>query len=545
MIEKIKQYLESVGVSRDLIKPGNPKFGSDLSIPCFSNAKTKAMSPQDVATDIAANISHPDVKEAKAVSGYVNIWLSDRFLLKLASGATEVNRKLQDKTIVCEYGDPNPLKVLHAGHLYTGIVGDAIANLYEYAGGEVHRVNFGGDVGLHIGRAMWAILKAIDNNPEKLNEVEEPKRQDWLSARYVEGNVAYEDDEQAKLEIKELNKEIYRVHRENDKESIIARTYWTCRQWSYDYFDAFYASLGIKFEKFYPESEGAELGLKIVKEQLAKGVYQESDGAIVFDGEAHNLHTRVFINSEGLPTYEAKDVGLIFNKWRDYEFDESVMITGNDQLEYMKVVQKSIEQYEPKLVERTKHLTHGIVKLEGGVKMSSRLGNILKAVDILETAKQAAIEQSENNPNVVIAAVKYAFLKHTIGGDIHYDPKESVSTIGNSGPYLQYAHARACSIISKSTMSSVDPKDLEDDERILVRKIADFSNILQSALDDLAPNKICNYLFELTQEFNRFYEKNRVIKSEREAQRLSLLNSYKVVLSEGLGLLGIDAPEKI
>ena len=542
---EIVKFIENLGLSSELIQSGNPELGSDVAVPCFGLAKELKKPPQEIAEGFASKIDHPQIEKAEAISGYLNIWFNDGHLFELASNSTESNQEHKDKVIVCEYGDPNPLKVLHAGHLYTGIVGDAIANLYEYAGGEVHRVNFGGDVGLHIGRAMWAIFRAIDNDPAKLSTIPKEQRQDWLSARYVEGNAAYTNNEAAQQEIKEVNKDIYRVHRENDKESAIAKAYWICRQWSYDYFDEFYARLGVEFEKYYPESEGAELGLQIIKEQLEKGVYKESDGAIIFEGESHGLHTRVFVNSEGLPTYETKDVGLIFNKWRDYEFDESVMITGSDQLEYMKVVQKSIEQYEPKLVERTKHLTHGIVKLSGGVKMSSRLGNFLKAVDILDTAAEAAAEQSKDNPGVVIAAVKYAFLKHTIGSDIHYDPEESVSTTGNSGPYLQYAHARACGIVNKSTVSPQIPVSLDEGERILVRKIADFNQVLEEATAALAPNRICNYLFELTQTFNRFYEGNRVIESDREAQRIAILDSYKKVLSTGLGLLGIEAPERV
>src|SRR5690606_3956382 len=144
-----------------------------------------------------------------------------------------------------------------------------------------------------------------------------------------------------------------------------------------------------KFEKYYPESVVADPGLEIVKAHIQKGMFEESDGAVIFRGEPHGLHTRVFINKEGLPTYEAKDVGLIFAKQKEYDFDKSVVITGNEQEQYMAVVLKAIEQFAPELVAATSHLTHGIVKMKGGVKMSSRKGNILRAVDVLEAAKTA------------------------------------------------------------------------------------------------------------------------------------------------------------
>ena len=182
----------------------------------------------------------------------------------------------------------------------------------------------------------------------------------------------------------------------------------------------------MKFDKYYPESTVAALGLSKVLEELDNGVYEKSDGAVIFDGEKYGLHTRVFVNREGVPTYEAKDVGLIFTKWEDFHFDKSVVITANEQLEYMKVVLKSVEQYAPELVERTSHLTHGLVKLPGNVKMSSRKGNFLKAVDVLEMVSDELKEQYDSEDSkVMMAALKYAFLKYKMGGDIIFDVKES------------------------------------------------------------------------------------------------------------------------
>jgi arginyl-tRNA synthetase len=275
-------------------------------------------------------------------------------------------------------------------------------------------------------------------------------------------------------------------------------------------------------------------------------VYEESDGAIVFNGEKYGLHTRVFINSHGLPTYEAKDVGLIMQKWQDYHFDQSLVITGNDIVEYMKVVLKSIEQFEPELAKRSRHLPHGNVKLAGGVKMSSRKGNVLLALDVLEAARAANRELiGQDNEQTVLGAVKYAFLKQRIGGDIVYDPKESVSLEGNSGPYLQYAHARARSILKKSDAEHAVPENLEPGERSLVRKISEYAEVVDAAVSELMPHHICTYLYELAQVFNRFYEHNRVIGSEREPARLRLVKQYADTLQHGLELLGIQAPERM
>lgn len=530
------------------------QFGDYATNVALQTAKQAGKNPREVAEELAAKLRENLGEQVSEVTiagpGFINLRLSDTALLE--SLFRQPPALYQGQRIVAEYSDPNPFKVLHAGHLYTSVMGDAISNLFQAAGGEVHRVNFGGDVGMHVGKTLWAILKKLDGpNPEKLAEVPADKHAEWMAAAYVEGNNAYDDDDPlssgAKAEMIALNKEVYRFHAENDHESPVAQIYWTCRDWSYEYFNAFYDRIGTHFEKYYPESETAGLGLQTVKEHTP-GVFQESEGAVVFKGEPFGLHTRVFINGEGIPTYEAKDVGLIMKKWQDYHFDKSVVITGNEQLQYMEVVLKAIEQFAPELAQKSAHLTHGIVKLAGGVKMSSRKGNILRAVDVLDVAAEAnKAATGKDDGLVVLGAVKYAFLKQRMGGDIIYDPEESVSLQGNSGPYLQYAHARACSILKKATDSErgAPVTDLRDGERSLVRKLSEYPEVVELATRELLPHHICTYLYELAQEFNRFYENNRVIGDEREPQRLALVASYQQTLANGLQLLGIAAPESM
>ncbi len=555
-MELIKRSLEQIVASQfgaeisvELSRP-DAQFGDFATNIALQLAKQVGKNPREIAEQLAAALKSELKEQVSEVSvagpGFINLRLSDAVLLAQLSEVTNISQALAGKTVVVEYSDPNPFKVLHAGHLYTSVVGDAIANLQEAGGATVHRVNFGGDVGLHVGKTMWAILQNLDGeNPKKLQSIPANQRAQWLSDRYIEGNNAYHEDAQAKEVIVALNKRVYQLHAEKDTKSSFAQIYWTTRQWSYDYFDQFYARIGTKFEKYYPESETTELGLKIVKEQLTKGVFIESDGAVVFKGEDHGLHTRVFINSQGLPTYEAKDVGLIMTKWDDYHFDKSIIITANDIVEYMKVVLKAIEHFAPELVQRTTHLTHGIVKLKGGVKMSSRKGNILRAVEVLDAAAVANNQATgKNDSHVELGAIKYAFLKVRTGGDIMYDPKESVSIEGNSGPYLQYAHARARSILAKaSEQKVVTLSDLQLGERFLVSKLVSFPETVEQAIDELAPHLVCTYLYELAQTFNRFYEQNRVLGEPREAQRLQLVRNYAEVLKMGLQLLGIHAPE--
>lgn len=545
--EALKQVIQNVfgREAEVLVTRPDEQFGDFATNVALQLAKEIGQYPREIAQAIVDHLSHEAIAKAEVAGpGFINITLTNQALIHLLRAGQE--HPLKGKKVLVEYSDPNPFKPLHAGHLYTTLVGDSIARLIEQTGAETIRINYGGDVGLHVGKSMWAIIKHLGGDyPEKLNDIPVNERPKWLGERYVEGNAAYEEDETAKQEIINVNKGVYDIHNRGDEDSPFARIYWTTRKWSYDYFAELYRHLEVKeFSRFIPESEVTPLGLKTVQEQLEAGVFERSEGAVIFDGEKYGLHKRVFINSEGLPTYEAKDVGLSLTKWKDYQFDQSIIITAHEQAPYMKVVIKSIEQFAPEPAQRTWHLTHGTVKLQGGVKMSSRKGNVVMALDILEAARQAG-EATGTSPDeqTVLAAVKYAFARNRIGSDIIYDPAESVALEGNSGPYLQYAHARACSILIKAGNSGEMSTDLQPDERNFLRKITEFQEVINLATDELMPHHIANYLYELAQKFNSFYEHNRVLGDEREQVRLSLVNTYQETLKHGLELLGINAPE--
>ena len=523
-------------------------------------AKDLHKAPMEIANEIAHKIS------AKvSAPGFLNFTLPDEYLAaQIKNLSTNFRENISSdeysgKTVICEFSDPNPFKVLHVGHLYTSIIGDSISRLFEYSGAKVIRANFGGDVGLHVAKTLYILEQ---KSPADFT-IED------IAKCYVEGTAAYEDSEDAHARITELNKKIYQINSENFHDSKLAELYWKGRELSYDYFKDFYAQIGVHFDKFYPESTVADLGLEKVKTELKKGVYEISDGAVIFNGEKFGLHTRVFINKEGVPTYETKDVGLIFTKWQDYHFDKSVVITGSEQLDYMKVVLKSVEQYAPDLVEKTTHLTHGLVKLPGNVKMSSRKGNFLKAVDVLNMVRdELQSEYNSTDNTVALAATKYAFLKYKMGGHIVFDPKESVKMTGNSGPYLLYACVRAKKILASvndafeehisqrgkygATEAHNDGPEgafrksiFTDAERNLAKKILEYKGTLKEAVAEMAPHKVASYLYELAQEFSRFYEHCPVAGSDREAERATLTKVYLATMTHGLDILGINIPEEM
>jgi arginyl-tRNA synthetase len=223
-------------------------------------------------------------------------------------------------------------------------------------------------------------------------------------------------------------------------------------------------------------------------------------------------------------------------------------MTAHEQADYFKVMLAALAEIDPPTAKKTTHLSHGFLSLSTG-KMSSREGNVYGAEDLLDEVDKAAKKQFPDSPAhdaVYIAAVKYAFLKHRLGSDIVFDIEESISLEGNSGPYIQYAYARACSILAKAGQPGAGAsQELDASERSLARKIGEYQEVVSRAAGELMPHHICTYLYELAQTFNGFYETSRIIGDEREAMRLNLVKSYSQVLKSGLKILNIEAPERM
>lgn len=525
------------------------KFGDYTTNIALQLAGRLQQSPRAVAEQIAVELEATGSYREVSIAGpgFVNVFEKNDALI--ASIGKTPEQFFGGQRIVFEYSCPNAFKELHTGHLYQTVFGDIAARLMLLGGAQLQRTSFGGDVGLHVAKCLWGMVAELGGEyPEKLNEIETDPfaRSSWISARYVQGAKAYEEDEAVKQAIDELNKTIYGFHDSNDHESPLAQIYWATRQWSYDYFDAFYDLIKVEKMRYYPESETAPVGLKVVKEQLAKGLLKESDGAVVFEGdESKHLHTRVFITSKGLPTYETKDIGVIWLEQQEYNFEHRFILTGNDQQEYMRVVFAAAEAFQPELIGKMTHMTNGTVKFADGQKMSSRLGNVTRAIDVLDIVREKVKELVDDQSlvdDVTLGAIKYAFARYSLGGDISFNIEETVSLTGNSGPYLQYAHARARRIIEKLDYIPPALEEMREEDQVLVRKLSEFTDVQSAAIRGLQPHLICNYLFELAQEFNRYYEKHRVIGDENEAHRASLVKLYADTLKRGLGILGVSAP---
>jgi len=554
-ISTIISMLYNLDVEVALTRP-EPQFGDYATNVALQLVKQIATppsgGPREIAEQIAAKLRESDDYESVEVAGpgFINIRLKPAGLLTLTQKKPLAT--YDSKNVVLEYSCPNAFKELHTGHLYQTIFGDILARLLQVGGANVQRTSFGGDVGLHVAKCLWGMVQELGGeHPEKLEDIGEDafERARWISSAYVSGAKAYEDDAIVKQEIDELNKTIYGFHDHLNEKSPLAHIYWATRQWSFDYFDAFYDLIKVDHMHYYPESSTAPVGMEVVRHELEKGNLRESEGAVVFVGdESKHLHTRVFITSKGLPTYETKDIGVIWQEKTDYDFDHRILITGNDQKEYMRVVFAAAETFRPELVGHMTHLTHGTVRFGDGKKMSSRLGNVSRAADVMEVVREkvrSLVDDEALVEEVTLGAIKYVFAKYRVGGDISFDIDETVSLNGNSGPYLQYAHARARRILEKVAGNVEAPSDVHDEDRALVRKLGEYHGVISMAITQLEPHHICSYLFELAQEFNRYYENNHVVGSDKELHRAGLVALYANTLKAGLTILGIHAPEKM
>lgn len=510
--------------------------------------------------------------------GFINFYLLRNIVVKCIIkihkdteeyGKCDINK---GKKVMVEFAHPNTHKVFHIGHLRNISTGESIARLLEAVGYKVVRANYQGDIGMHIAKALWGVLELGFKDPGDVK-----KRAEFLGKAYAKGATAYKDDEDAKTKIQEINEKIY-----SKEDEEINELYTKTRQWSLDYFNLIYERVGTKFDRLFFESECAESGKKYAHEALEKGILVESEGAVIFQGSKYGLHDRVFISGKGTPTYEAKDLGLIQLQLKEYNPDLIIHVLGPEQLGYTQVIFKVQEHLFPETKGKQLHVPYGWVRLKGG-KMSSRTGNVLLGEQLIDEAKKNIIKDygSEEKiaEQIAVAAVKYSFLKAGRTQDISFDIKESISLQGDSGPYLQYTYARAKSVLRRvnikegeshsegeySTKESILIRlerffayaqndilldKLNNEELSLMRAFIYFPEVVQSAAENYAPNLICNYLHDLAQRYNTFYNKHGILEGRTKDEsisnfRLALTMATGQILKNGLNLLGIEAPEKM
>lgn len=582
------QRLYGIEKTIKLEVPKDTKFGDFACNIAMQIVKEVSKNPREIAQEIINNLVENELVEKMEIAGpgFLNIKVKQKIIADILNSVDEKygnSENLKNKKIMVEFAQPNTHKAFHIGHLRNICLGESLVRILDSQGTKCFRTNYQGDVGLHVAKCLWAILK---NPLERAGGCSLPDQSDspqtkaeYLGKVYAEGSKAYEKDETAKQEIHAINKKIYA------RDPEIMPLWEETRQWSLEYFEnCIYKRLDSHFDQLFFESQTFELGKKTVLEYLEKGVFEKSDKTIIFDGEKYGLHKRVFITHEGNPTYEGKDMGLFQLQQKAFPFDKLIHVVGNEQAEYFKVVFEAMDKIQKGMKDKQYHLSYGMVKLTSG-KMSSRTGDVITAEWLIEEAKKEVAnvlnesdlpenEKENINEKIALGAIKFTMLHTTAKNDIALNLKEAVKLQGDSGPYLQYAYTRISSIlrsfasvilnekqsskgslpvtdrdssVAKLSQDDINFEVFNESDKILAKKLIYFPEVVSKSAEDYSPHHISRYLLDLAALFSSWYEHNSVKNAEPELQkaRLQLLQSVKQILSNGLSLLGIETVDKM
>lgn len=506
-------------------------------------AKQLNTHPRELAEGLAAEARGVEGVAGVEVAGpgFINFTLATKVFaasVKTANSGWGSNTHLAKKIILVEYTSPNLFKPLHIGNLIGNIIGESVTRLFEFSGAEVKRINYPSDIGLPVAKCVWG-LKKTGVDPRDILA---------LGDAYRVGNAAYEED--AKEEIDAINKALYA-----DSDPTLSALREAGINTSRRHLDALCEKLGTTFDYVFFESETGPLGKRIVEDHPE--IFEKSDGAIVYKGEKVGLHTRVFVNSAGLPTYEAKDIGNFEFKRTHYpKWDRSYIVVGNEQKEYLKVVFAAIKEVFPEAKDKIlAHIANGFLTLTTG-KMSSREGNVITGESLIEdlvaVAKQHAADSRAEDKDklaeeVAVAALKFQILKGGTSKDIVFDKEKALSVDGDSGPYLQYTHARCHAILEKASEQNVKAKyDATEVPSILLRLIHRFPEVVLRAQEELEPHILANYLIQVASAFNSWYANEQILDGTDAApHKIALTDITRLTLKNGLWLLGIPTPEKV
>ncbi len=572
----IKEALKKLEINSEAYfsveHPADLKMGDYSTNVAMVYAKNLKMNPKDLAEKIVNQIKNPQaplsggqdssliredtggfIQEIQiAGAGFINFYLSKEYFYKKLNNILELgsnygrNNIHKNKKILIEHSSPNLFKPFHIGHVMNNTIGESITRFARFSGAEVVEISYPSDVSFGIGKAVWALLEdgleVLNNLPNEASQLA------YLGDCYVKGNKALVEDPSLETRMREITKLIYDQTPSKELEA-----YNIGKKINLEYFKMMTKKLGSLFDAFIFESEAGKEGEKLVRENTPN-IFTESEGATIYKGEQDGLHTRVFINKEGYPTYEAKDVGLLFLKFSRYNPDLSIFITDHEQSEYFKVVVSAAGKINKEWKEKTIHRTHGRMSFKGQ-KMSSRLGGVPLASDLIEVLlaeieelkkNKEEVDIKEDREAVAISALKFAILKSVAGKNINFDPETSLSFEGDSGPYLQYSTVRANSVLEK--VSNVQSDFSIKNEITEVEKYLDrFEEVVAKCINVWEPHHMVDYLLDLAQRFNSWYAKVKIIDETNKdmAYNLAIVKAFHSTMQNGLYLLGIESPEKM
>ncbi len=551
--------MDAAAVESALEVPPDSKFG-DFAFPCFMLSKTLRKNPAEIAKELSSKIKIESIAP-KATGPYLNFFISKKaaaesVLTEIQAEKEDFGRQLNKAVTLVESPGPNTNKPLHLGHLRNILLGAGIANILKFYGRDVHIVNVVNDRGVHICKSMLAYQKWGNGlTPEKAK-----RKSDYFVGDF------YVKYSQAEKEHPEIEKEITDMlvkWEQGDKQTIAL---WKqMNRWALDGFAQTYKRLGFSIEKEYFESDTYLQGKEIILDGLKKGIFEKDEsGAVIVNLEKDGLGRKVLIRANGTSVYITQDIYMAKKRYEDYKFDEMLYVVGNEQEFHFKVLFEIFRRLGWKFAGNCYHFSYGMVELPEG-KMKSREGNVVDIDELIDSvtalAKEGLIERypeldaaelSRRTEIIAMAAIRFFFLKFDPQKNFVFNPKESLSFEGETGPYVLYAYARICSIFAKlgqkPDLSSPDYSLLDTEEdRKLITALGSFRQVVGDSAEHYKPSLLAHYLFELASAFMSYYHSNPILKEEdnlRDA-RLALLDSVRIVLKTGLGLLGIDVLEEM
>ena len=517
-------------------------------------AKQLGISPVVLAKKIIQEINNQSIPEIASCTiagpGFINIQLTPEFFLGqlsviLSDQNFGDNTTRQGQKILIEHSSPNLFKPFHIGHMMNNTIGESLVRLFRASGASVETLSFPSDISLGVAKAIFIIL-------EKYGADFAPSDIAILGDAYVAGTRKYEDDLSIQGRVKEIADNLY-AGNDSPEWSVYNR----CKEFNIRYFESITQRLGSQFDGYVYESRAGVVGKEIVL-KYTPDVFTESEGAIIYIPDLEKkpwLNTSVFINSQGNPTYEAKDLGLLKIKFDTYNPDTSIFITDKEQSPHFLNVLDAGSQINQIWADRSFHCAHGRMSFKGQ-KMSSRLGNTPLVSDMIDLVLDEVQERSQDRAidsitqeSIAIGALKFAILKAKPGENINFDPEVNLSFEGDSGPYLQYTHARITSLLEKAELEGFTPQ-MASTEQVgeIERLVYRLPQVIVRATENFSPNYVVTYLLEIARAFNSFYGSHKIIDSEnRQAteHRIVLALAVKTVLRNGLNVLGISAPEKM
>jgi len=577
-------YNIDIEADANLVQPTRKGFTGDLTVVVFPWVKVARKSPDALGAEIGQQLLEnlDCIQDFNVVKGYLNLQIKESFWMDLLEQESDnegygLNPTQEEAPVLIEYSSPNTNKPLHLGHIRNNLLGHSVSQILKACGHPVVQVNLVNDRGIHICKSMLAWLKYGNGETPESSGM----KGDHLVGKYY---VVF--DQHYKQEQKELVEQGLTEDEAKDKAPLILEAREMLRKWEagdqevrelwakmngwvYAGFDQTYERLGIHFDKTYYESQTYLLGKSLVQEGLDKGAfYKHEDGSVRVDLTDEGLDEKVLLRKDGTSVYMTQDLGTAQLRYEEFHPQKMIYVVGNEQNYHFDVLKLVLsKKLEKPFGEFIYHLSYGMVELPSG-KMKSREGTVVDADDLMddmyEEAKTSteALGKFQFTPEeadrlyemIGLGALKYFILKVDPAKNMLFNPAESIDFNGNTAPFIQYTHARIRSMLRKGVESGIDlaaklPQlSLNEEEKTLINLLYQYPKTVLAAGDNFSPALIANYCYDLAKQFNHFYQDTPIFKEEDAAKRLLRLKLSRwvsLVLRSGMGLLGIDVPEKM